>query len=157
MEISRPSWDEYFMAIAHKVKDRSTCLSRQTGSLLIKDKRIISTGYNGTPTGLLHCNEGGCPRCGERIKGLIESGKDLDKCTCCHAEENTIVQAALHGISTKDTILYTTNAPCTQCAKMVINAGIKKVVTDESYPDTLGLELLKNAKIEVFTIKLKTF
>ncbi len=145
----KPSWDEYFMNVAHTIKGRSSCLTRQIGAIIVRDKRIISTGYNGTPAGIRNCNEGGCPRCSARVEGKIESGKELEKCTCSHAEENAVVQAALHGISTKGTTLYTTFTTCTQCAKIIINAGIKKVVAEHPYPDDLGTALLKEAGIEL--------
>jgi len=146
--MSRPSWDEYFMNIAQLVKERSTCLRRQVGAVLVRDKRVTATGYNGTPTGLPHCNEGGCERCNSDV----ESGEDLGVCACSHAEENVIVQAALHGTSTKNTTLYTTHSPCTQCAKMIINARIARVVASETYPDILGTKLLSRAgiKMELF-------
>lgn len=149
MSSSRPSWDEYFMNIAHTVKQRATCLTRQVGAVLVKDKRITATGYNGTPMRTRNCNENGCERCNNRITGSIKSGQDLDKCSCCHAEENSIVQSALHGNSTKGSTLYTTFVPCTQCAKMIINAGIVKVVASENYADELGTKLLKEAGIEL--------
>ncbi len=149
----RPSWDKYFINIAHVVKERSTCSTRKVGAVLVKDKRIIATGYNGTPRGLKHCDEGGCERCDKRLKGLVQSGVDLDKCVCSHGEENAIVQAAYHGISTKNTELYMTNFPCTQCAKMIINAGISKVVCESYYPDELGTKLLKDANIEIAHFK----
>ena len=145
----RPSWDEYFMNIAHVVKERATCSTRKVGAVMVKDKRIIATGYNGTPRGLKHCTDGGCERCEKRLKGLVQSGMELDKCACSHGEENAIVQAAYHGISTKGTTLYMTNYPCTQCAKMIINSGISKVVCADYYADELGTALLKNADIEI--------
>ena len=125
----RPDWDTYFMEIAHVVKHRSNCSRRQVAAVIVKDKRIISTGYNGTPRGIRNCNEGGCPRCA----GTAASGSDLSTCVCSHAEENAIVQAAYHGISVKDSTLYVTLSPCLLCAKMIINAGIVHVVYDEEY------------------------
>lgn len=153
--IQRPSWDKYFLKIAHAVRDRSSCVTRQVGAVLVRDKRIIATGYNGTPKGLKHCDEGGCERCALRIQGKVKSGFDLDKCICSHAEENAIVQAALHGISTQNVTLYTTNITCTQCAKMVINAGITRVVAAEHYPDEMGTKLLRDANIELIYLDLK--
>ena len=144
----RPSWDEYFMKIAHAVKERSTCLRRQVGSILVKDKQIISTGYNDTPRGVKNCGEGGCERCSSSEE-TNPRGTNLDKCACSHSEENVIVQAALHGISSEGAILYTTNSPCTLCAKMLINAGIKKIILGGEYPDELGLKLLKEANVEL--------
>ena len=151
--MARPSWDEYFMEMAQVAKRRSTCLSRQCGVVLVNDNRVIATGYNGTPKGTKHCNEGGCTRCANRINGTIESGKDLSNCACCHAEENAIVQAALHGSGTKDTTLYTTFVPCTLCAKMIINAQIKRIVAEEDYPDDLGTNLLKEAGAQLDLFK----
>ncbi len=156
MESKRPSWDEYFMNIAHVVKERSTCLSPAKGAVLVKDKRIISSGYNGTPAGTTHCNEGGCKRCEDGRNGLVQSGMHLDKCACSHAEENAIVQAALHGMGTKETTLYTTFSPCTICAKMVINAGIKRVVAMEDYPESsVGTQLLREAGVALIKFKAR--
>lgn len=147
----RPSWDDYFMSIAEAVKARSTCLTRQIGAILVKDKRIIATGYNGTPKGLQHCNEGGCNRCAGRTPET--SGKNLDSCACSHAEENAIVQTALHGNSSKDATIYTTYTPCTTCAKMIINSGISRIVAKKPYPDDLGTELLKQANVELVILE----
>ncbi|MBI4018042.1 MAG: dCMP deaminase family protein [Candidatus Aenigmarchaeota archaeon] len=145
----RPDWDEYFMNIAEAVKSRSNCLSRSKGAILVKNKQIISTGYNGTPRNVRNCNEGGCKRCEERKEGKIKSGEDLDKCACCHAEENAIVQAAFHGINTEGATLYTTHTPCKQCAKMIINAGIVRVVSAADYAEDIGTELMKEAGIKL--------
>ena len=125
----RPDWDTYFMSIAHVVKLRSNCSRRMVAAVIVKDKRIISTGYNGTPRGVKNCFEGGCPRCA----GNAPSGSNLDECICSHAEENAITQSAYHGISTKDATMYVTLNPCLTCAKMIINAGIKEVIYDEEY------------------------
>jgi len=127
---SRPSWDEYFMNIAKVVSSRSNCVKRHVASVIVRDKRIISTGYNGTPRGLRNCNEGGCPRC----NSFGESGKNLEECLCSHGEENAIVQASYHGISIKGSTLYTTLSPCLLCAKMIINSGITEVVYNAEYP-----------------------
>lgn len=151
--MNRPTWDEYFMEMAHVAKKRATCLSRQVGAVLIKDNRVVATGYNGTPTGTRHCNEGGCERCKNKMEGSVISGSDLSNCACCHAEENAIVQAALHGVGTKGTTMYTTFTPCTLCAKMIINAQIKKIVAGETYPDDLGTRLLKEASVELILFK----
>lgn len=146
--MARPSWDEYFMNIAHAAKARADCTRRTVGAIIVKGKQIVSTGYNGTPRGLKNCSEGGCERC-NADETQYPRGKDLDKCACNHAEENAIVQAALHGISTDGGTLYTTNNPCTICAKMIMNAGIKKIVAGGGYPDELGTKLLKEANIEL--------
>lgn len=126
----RPSWDEYFMNIAEVVASRSNCMKRQVAALIVKDKRIISTGYNGTPRGTRNCNEGGCPRC----NNLAPSGTALEECLCSHAEENAITQAAYHGVAIKDAMLYSTFSPCIMCTKMIINSGIKEVVYNDEYP-----------------------
>lgn len=126
----RPGWDEYFMRIARMVALRSNCVKRKVAAIVVRDRRIISTGYNGTPRGVRNCNQGGCPRC----NSLAASGTRLDECVCSHGEENAIVQAAYHGISIKDAVLYTTLSPCLQCTKMIINAGIREVVFNAQYP-----------------------
>ncbi len=126
----RPGWDEYFMRIARIVALRSNCVKRKVASIIVRDRRIISTGYNGTPRGVRNCNQGGCPRC----NSLAPSGTRLDECVCSHGEENAIVQAAYHGIAIKDAVLYTTLSPCLQCTKMIINAGIREVVYNAQYP-----------------------
>ena len=130
MESRRPGWDEYFMGIARMVALRSNCIKRKVAAVVVKDRRIISTGYNGTPRGVRNCNEGGCPRCAS----LADSGTRLDECLCSHAEENAIVQAAYHGISVKGATLYSTFSPCLICTKMIINAGIDRVVYSLEYP-----------------------
>ena len=140
------------MNVAHAVKARSNCIRRQVGAILVRDKQVISTGYNGTPRGIRNCDEGGCARCNASEKDYPR-GKDLDKCACCHGEENAITQAALHGMRTEGATIYTTNVPCTICAKMIINAGIKKVVVGGDYPDDLGRSLLEEARIELKILK----
>ncbi|MFA6309489.1 MAG: cytidine/deoxycytidylate deaminase family protein [Clostridia bacterium] len=141
----RPSWDQYFMDIVDLVKSRSTCLRRQVGALIVKDKRIISTGYNGSPMGCKHCSELGCIR--DELN--IPSGQRHELCRAIHAEQNAIVQAAYSGTSLKDSTLYVTNQPCVLCAKMAINAGIKKIIFQGDYPDELAMELLKEAGIRI--------
>ncbi len=141
----RPSWDEYFMKIAKVVASRSNCMKRKVAAVIVKDGRIISTGYNGTPRGIKNCNEGGCERC----NSFAPSGQNLTECHCSHAEENAIVQAAYHGISIKNSVIYSTFAPCLLCTKMIINSGIQEVVYNEAYP--LGqdsIALLKEAGIK---------
>lgn len=125
----RPGWDEYFMDIAHVVARRGNCSRRKVAAVIVRDKRIVSTGYNGTPRGVANCCEGGCPRCASDAP----SGQNLGECICAHAEENAIVQAAYHGISVRDGTLYCTLSPCLMCTKMVINAGIKEVVYETEY------------------------
>lgn len=140
----RPSWDKYFMQIAILVSNRSTCLRRKVGAIIVKDKRILTTGYNGAPRSLDHCEKVGCLR--EKMD--IPSGKNHELCRGLHAEQNAIIQAALHGISIQDGILYCTEQPCITCAKMIINAGIIKVFYLNSYPDKLAREILEEAKVE---------
>ncbi|NLD47971.1 MAG: cytidine deaminase [Clostridiaceae bacterium] len=141
----RPSWDEYFMEIVDLIKSRSTCLRRQVGALIVKDKRILATGYNGAPMGCRHCFETGCLR--EKMK--IPSGQRHELCRATHAEQNAIVQAAYTGTSVKGGTLYVTNQPCVLCAKLAINAGISKIIFRGDYPDELSMELLKEAGIRV--------
>jgi len=129
-KITRPSWDEYFMKIARVVATRSNCAKRNVAAVVVKDSRIVSTGYNGTPRGTTNCSAGGCPRC----LSLTPSGEDLGDCVCSHAEENAITQAAYHGVSLKDATIYTTFMPCVMCTKMIINAGIREVVFQAAYP-----------------------
>ena len=132
------------MNIADVVASRSNCSRRHVAAVIVKDHRIISTGYNGTPRGIKNCFEGGCSRCNSEIP----SGKGLDECICSHGEENAIVQAAYHGISVKDGTLYTTFSPCLLCAKMIINAGIKEVIYKERYSiDNTAMDLLKEAGV----------
>ena len=128
-EHARPDWDEYFMDIAHVVSKRGNCCRRKVAAVIVRDRRIISTGYNGTPRGIDNCYEGGCPRCASDAP----SGSELGECVCAHAEENAIVQAAYHGISVRDGSLYCTLSPCLMCAKMIINAGITEVVYETEY------------------------
>ncbi|HBQ64339.1 MAG TPA: cytidine deaminase [Clostridiales bacterium] len=127
------------------IKTRSTCIRRQVGALVVKDKRILSTGYNGAPTGCRHCAETGCLR---DQKG-IASGERHELCRAIHAEQNAIVQAAYSGVSLKDGTIYVTCQPCVLCAKLMINAGIKKVVFKGDYPDELAMEILKEAGVRV--------
>jgi len=142
----RPSWDTYFMDIARMVAMRSNCVKRRVAALIVKDKRIISSGYNGTPRGVKNCIEGGCPRC----NSFGKSGAGLEECYCSHAEENAITQSAYHGMSIKDAILYTTFSPCLICTKMIINSGICEVVFDAHYPlADVPLRLLKEAKVKI--------
>ncbi len=127
--VDRPSWDDYFMGIAKMASTRSNCIKRKVAAVIMRDKRIISTGYNGTPRGCRNCNEGGCPRC----NNFGQSGAGLEECLCSHAEENAIVQASYHGIPIAQGTLYSTFSPCLQCAKMIINAGLKEVVYSSEY------------------------
>ncbi len=150
-EGGRPSWDEYFLELACLVSKRSTCLRRSVGAVLVKGKNILATGYNGAPSGIKHCINIGCLR--DKLK--IPSGQRHELCRGLHAEQNVILQAALHGVSTKNSQLYVTNQPCMICAKMLINAGIKEIIISDGYPDKLAEKFLKAAKIKVRIIKKK--
>ena len=145
----RISWDGYFMQIARLVSQRSTCLRRNVGAVIVKDKRMLATGYNGAPRGLAHCLEVGCIR--DRLK--IPSGQRHELCRGLHAEQNAIIQASLYGISVKDSTMYITNQPCIICAKMLINAGVTELVIAAGYPDTMAAKLLKEAKIKIREVK----
>lgn len=146
----RPGWDDYFIGIARVVASRSNCVKRKVAAVVTLDKRIISTGYNGTPRGTTNCNEGGCPRCND----LAPGGTRLDECLCSHAEENAITQAAYHGVSLKGGSIYSTFSPCLQCTKMIINAGLTEVVYQNAYPlGEVSLSLLEEAGIELRKIE----
>jgi dCMP deaminase len=144
----RPSWDEYFMMIAADVSRRSTCLRRHVGAILVVDRRLLATGYNGAPTGVPHCCESGCLR--EQM--AVPSGERHELCRGLHAEQNAIIQAARHGVSINGATLYTTHHPCSMCSKMSINAGVKRIVCREDYPDDLGKTMLRlgGVSLEVF-------
>lgn len=141
----RPSWPEYFMAITKLVASRSTCLRRHVGAILVKDKRILATGYNGAPSGIKHCEEAGCLR----ENTSVPSGERHELCRGLHAEQNLIIQAAYHGIQINGSILYCTNKPCVICTKMIINSGIIKLVYEEGYNDPLSDQMLDEAGLEV--------
>jgi dCMP deaminase len=140
----RLSIDEYFLEIASVVAKRATCLRNRVGAVIVRDKRIISTGYNGAPSNLDHCLDIGCIR----LQYNIESGTQHEKCRAVHAEQNAIIQAALHGVSTDNATIYCTHQPCILCAKMIINANIKKVIYFSDYPDDEALNFLLDAGIE---------
>jgi dCMP deaminase len=143
--MNRPSWEEYFMDIARLVARRSTCLRRQVGALVVKEKNILGTGYNGTPSGITHCSEVGCLR----QKLGVPSGERHELCRGLHAEQNAIIQAAKHGVNIAEATLYTTHSPCIICSKMIINAGIRRIVYLEGYPDALATEMLDESGIEI--------
>jgi len=145
----RPSWDEYFMSIANLVATRSTCLRRKVGAVLVREKKILATGYNGAPSHIEHCEKAGCLR--DRLN--IPSGQRHELCRGLHGEQNAFLQAALHGTSVNGSILYSTVQPCIICTKMIINAGIKEVVISGSYPDKMSRDFLKQAKVKVRVIK----
>jgi dCMP deaminase len=140
----RPDWDDYFMQIAYLVAQRSTCLRRQVGALLVADRRILSTGYNGAPQGLPHCAElGGCLR--EAMQ--IPPGERQELCRALHAEQNAIIQAAVHGVGLRGVTCYSTIQPCVTCAKMLINANVRRIVFAGEYPDPLARQMLEEAGI----------
>ena len=140
----RASWDEYFMEIAEIVKTRSTCLRRQVGAVIVKDNRILTTGYNGSPAGTFNCiDKGTC----KRIELGIPSGERHELCRALHAEQNAIITAAKNGVSTEGATIYVNVQPCVICAKMIINAGIKRIVFKGDYPDELSLEMIREAGI----------
>ncbi len=145
----RPEWKEYFIEMADVAKKRSTCKRRHVGALIVKDNRVLATGYNGAPSGTKHCDEIGCLR--DELE--IPSGERHELCRGLHAEQNAIIQAAKHGVNISDAILYCTNQPCVICAKMIINAGIKKIIYKGEYPDQLALDMLEEAKVEIDIIK----
>jgi dCMP deaminase len=142
----RPDWDEYFIKIAQVASMRSNCIKRKVGAVIVRDKRIVSTGYNGTPRKTKNCNQGGCPRC----NSLASSGTRLEECLCSHAEENAITQAAYHGTSVRDGSLYTTFAPCLMCSKMIINSGIIDVIFNVDYPlNETSFHLFEQAGVKI--------
>jgi dCMP deaminase len=143
--MERPDWDRYFMEIAKVVASRSTCLRRQVGALLVLNKRILSTGYNGAPVGLSHCGEVGCLR--EQLN--VPSGERHELCRGLHAEQNAIIQAAVHGVAINGAVLYSTHYPCAVCAKMLLNAGVKSMVLAQNYPDELAKALFAEAGIQI--------
>jgi len=148
----RASWDEYFMQIAEIVKTRSTCLRRQVGAVIVRENRIITTGYNGAPTGTRHCIETGVCL---RTQMNIPSGERHELCRALHAEQNAIIQAAKIGVSTEDATMYVTLQPCVICAKMAINAGIKKIVFKGEYPDKFAIEMLNEAGVTLTVMEEK--
>lgn len=145
----RPSWQDYFMEITALVATRSTCLRRQVGAIIVRDKRVLATGYNGAPKGTPHCLDIGCLR--ESMK--IPSGERHELCRGIHAEQNAIIQAATSGTSIEGASLYATHHPCSLCIKMIINAGIDRVFFAEGYPDDLAKSLAQEAQLELIQIK----
>ena len=144
--MDRPDWDEYFMEMAALTARRSTCLRRQVGAVIVGNRHIISTGYNGAPRGIEHCeNRGGCMR--EKMK--VPSGERHELCMALHAEQNAIIQAATLGQSIEMATIYITHQPCVICAKMIINAGIRRIVVKEGYPDKLSVEILAEAGLKI--------
>jgi len=148
-KLVRPSWDRYFMDIAVLVSSRTTCLRRQVGAVIVKDKRLLSTGYNGAPVGLKHCAELGCLR----QKLGVKSGEKHELCRAIHAEQNAIIQAATFGVPLLGASIYITHFPCVLCSKMIINAGIKRIVYSQGYPDQMSQDILKEAKLKTELLK----
>ncbi len=146
--LKRPDWDQYFMEIAEIIKKRSTCIRRQVGAIIVKDNRILSTRYNGAPKGLKHCYETGCLR----SNLSIPSGERHELCRGLHAEQNAIIQAAVFGTAIEGATIYTTLSPCVLCTKMIINAGIKRIVLREDYNDPLSISMLEESGIEVIKL-----
>ena len=144
--MNRPSWDQYFMEMAELTAKRSTCMRRNVGAVIVKDKHAIATGYNGAPRGIKHCEaRGGCLR----QKLNVPSGERHELCMALHAEQNAIIQAAAMGHAIEGGTIYITHQPCVICAKMIINSGIERIVVKEGYPDELSLDILKEAGLEV--------
>ena len=144
--MARPSWDEYFMQMAELTAKRSTCMRRQVGAVIVKDKHAIATGYNGAPRGIMHCEErGGCLR--QQLK--VPSGQRHELCMALHAEQNAIIQAAAMGHGIEGGTIYITHQPCAICAKMIINAGIERIVIREGYPDELAASILDEAGLKI--------
>ena len=144
----RPSWDDYFIRIAEDVASRSTCIRRKVGAVIVKDKRILTTGYNGAPKGVPHCTEETCIR----NKYNIPSGERHELCRGLHAEQNAIIQAACHGVSIDGAVIYVTNQPCIICTKMLINCGIRTFYFKNPYNDTLAKEMMEQADVTVIGI-----
>ena len=144
-KMKRPNWEEYFMDIARLVSTRSTCTRRYVGAVIVKDKRVLATGYNGAPAGLANCEEIGCLR----EQQAVRSGQRHELCRGLHAEQNAIIQAAFHGISIQDSTLYCTTLPCSICLKMLLNAGIQKIVYNEGYADELTKSFLQESAITI--------
>ncbi len=146
--MKRPAWEEYFMDMAYLVSKRSTCKRRAVGAVIVKDNRLLATGYNGAPMKIAHCAETGCLR--ESLN--VPSGERHELCRGIHAEQNAIIQAACYGIPIKDSVMFCTNQPCSICAKMIINAGIKKIYYKEGYADKMAEEMLQDAGVELIKL-----
>ena len=147
--MNRPSWNEYFMEMAELAAKRSTCLRRKVGAVLVKDKRILATGYNGAPKKLPHCEETGCLR----EEKNVPSGERHEICRGIHAEQNLIAQSAIHGVKTDGATVYCTNQPCSICTKLLINAGIEKIYYKNPYNDEFTKQLLKQSEIDYKILK----
>lgn len=143
--MQRPSWDDYFLEIARVVSTRSTCLRRKVGAVVVLERRLLTTGYNGTPVGLRHCAETGCLR--EQLQ--VPAGERHELCRGLHAEQNAVIQAAIHGVAIKGASVYCTHYPCVVCAKILVNAGITALVAGSDYPDLLAKEIFEEAAVSV--------
>ncbi len=148
--LNRPEWDEYFLKLAYLVAERSTCLRHHVGAVIVRNKHILTTGYNGAASGVKDCSELGCLR----DKNGIPSGERHEICRAIHAEQNAIIQGSLHGIDVSGSTIYCTHSPCILCAKMIVNAKIKKFVTGGRYSDKTFRKLFKEAGITYKEIKL---
>lgn len=142
--MTRPDWDTYFMKMAFLAASRGTCVRRKVGAVIVKDKNVLATGYNGPPSGLLHCEVVSCIR----IDMNIKSGERHELCRGLHAEQNAIIQAAVHGTSIRDSVIYVTTHPCVVCSKMIINAKIKEIIYAEGYPDELAELMIIESRIK---------
>ena len=147
----RPDWEVYFLKIAQLASTRSTCIRRQVGAVLVKEKKILATGYNGAPSGISHCADAGCLRDEEQVP----SGQRHELCRGLHAEQNAILQAAYHGVSIRGSVLFCTNFPCVICSKMLINAGIRQIFYLEGYPDPLSERMLEEAGMELHPVNME--
>jgi dCMP deaminase len=149
--LKRPGWEIYFLNIAKLASTRSTCMRRHVGAVLVKEKNILATGYNGAPSGVPHCEDVGCLR----EKEGIPSGQRHELCRGLHAEQNAIIQAAYHGVSIRGAILFCTNFPCVICSKMLINAGIRIIYYESGYADSLSEQMLQEAGMEIHCIEME--
>lgn len=150
MEINRPSWDQYFMRMAFLAASRTNCTRRKVGAVIVKDKNVLATGYNGPPSNSAHCDSAGC------LRNIMDvpSGERHELCRGLHAEQNAIIQAAVHGVSIKDSVIYVTTHPCVVCAKMLINAHINEVIYADGYPDELSKLMLLDSDLNLRRFEL---
>ena len=149
--MDRPGWDDYFAQLTRDVSSRATCLRRKVGALIVHDKRILATGYNGVPTGMEHCEVTGCLR----AKLNVPSGERHELCRGIHAEQNAIIQAAVHGVRIAGAKLYCTTFPCSVCAKMIVQAKISEVIILDDYPDKLAKEIFEEAGVKIRIVEKK--
>jgi dCMP deaminase len=149
--VTRPSWDEYFMSIAYKAAERANCSRRSVGAIIIKEKNIVSTGYNGTPVGVPNCFDGGCPRCSSDV----HSFGSYDICICVHAEQNAMLFAARNGIATLGGTIYSTLKPCLGCLKESIQSGITQIIYDQEYEYPPEIETIYRSLIGSSGLQIK--